>query len=547
MEINFSGYTFTFYLLTTKNRYEPENYTLTHVPAGLVASSQSFSFGDGAGSKSGKIEVVFTVNEKSLTWKAYAEFDELIKGIKVAINPIPVGKVTVPLDSEFTLNEGDQGRVFVYPGGYYPLRHVSSTQVSPASGPLPCWASQFVVIHSNDHSLFISAHEFPPRVKKIWIYRKASWQEIHLYSEENANERRTTYEAPEWTIESVKDWHLAVKDYAQWMSNVFGMVPFEQRPQVQSWMQNIGLTVIFHGIAHDGKIGFDFKAMASCLKDLSYLYPANKTLVKITGFEGNIDRRWPTSKPAEELGGEQEFQYLVKTAHAHGYHLLPHLNVWGASYENPETQDFLKYQIFDQEGHPATWSYDYDQDEIAEEIFAYISPDVSEWRDALKGKIRGLIERGMDAIYLDQTGTFINDLHHNHYRGLRSLYEELYDEFPSTQFTCEAPLTEINTSLCPVICGIPIFQEQSLADLYNLLFGQFVRSYGYNLPPEPFRGVWGSTHTLDWWTEERFKQYYVRSDLVKGIPSLNLVDQRIRLDSDQVKYVLDFARNYRMF
>jgi hypothetical protein len=546
MDINFSGYVFTFYLLTTVNRYEPENYSLAQIPNGLIASSQSFSFGDGAGTTAGKFEVTFTVRPEGISWKVNADHNELIKGIKVAIKPLPVGKVTVPLDHEFTLKEGDLGKVFVYPGGYYPLRHVSSTQVEPSSGPLPCWAAQFAVIHTEDHSLFISAHEYPPRVKKLWIYRKADWQEIHLYSEENACERKTSYAAPEWSIDRVKDWRIAVTDYSHWMSNAFGMVPFEQRTHVQSWMKDIGLTVIFHGIAHDGKIGYDFRTMASCLGDLARLYPANKTLVKITGFEGNIDRRWPTSLPAPELGGEQGFQHLVTAAHTLGYHLLPHLNVWGASYENPDSQDLLKYQIYDQEGHPATWSYDYDQDEIAEEIFAYISPDAPEWRGVLKGKIKGMIERGMDAIYLDQTGTFINDLHHNHYRGLKSLYDELNAEFPSTQFTCEAPISEINTSLCSVLCGIPIFPEHSLAVLYNLLFGPFVRLYGYNLPPEPYRGVWGSTPTLDWWNEERYKRYYDRSAWVNGIPSLNLVDRRIRLDSDQVKLVLEFARQYRI-
>jgi hypothetical protein len=546
MGINFSGYTFTFYVLTTVNRYEPEEYSITETPTGMIASSQAFSMGEGAGKKTGRFEVAFAVTLDGLSWKATAECDELIKGIKVAIKPIPIGKVTIPLDYEFTLKEGDLGKVFVYPGGYYPLRHVSSTQVLPPSGPLPCWAAQFALIHAEGHSLFLSAREYPPRVKKIWVYRKADWQEIHLYSEENAFERKNTYAAPEWTLERVEDWKRAVEDYSRWMSAAFGMAPFEHSPQLQPWMKEIGLTVIFHGVAHDGKIGYDFKAMAASLGELARLYPANKTLVKITGFEGNIDRRWPTSVPAQELGGEQDFQDLVMTAHRLGYHLLPHLNVWGASFENPETQDLIIYQIYDQEGRPATWSYDYDQDEIAEEIFAYISPDVPQWRAVLKRKVEEMIERGMDAIYLDQTGTFINDLHHNHFRGLKSLYDELNRTFPTTQFTCEAPITEISASLCTVLCGIPIFQEQSLVDLYNLLFGRYIRSYGYNLPPEPYRGVWGSTNTLNWWSEERYKQYYERSALIKGIPSLNLVDQRIKLDSDPVRFVLDYARRYEI-
>jgi hypothetical protein len=546
MDLAFEGYTFTFQLLTTVNRYEPENFSFTENSLGWIACSQSFSMGDGASIKDGKFEVTFVTNHDGFSWKAKAEFNEPIKGIKVAVKPIPLGKVTVPSDYEFTLNDGDRGRVFVYPGGYYPLRHVSSTQVIPESGPLPCWAAQFALVHSKEGTFFLSSHEYPPRVKKIWFYRKWNFQEIHLYSEENAFERKKTYSAPEWMIGHVKDWRNAVAGYAQWMSNAFGMSPFAQRPNLQSWMKDIGLTVILHGIAHDGKIGYDFQSMASCLSNLSRLYPANKTLIKITGFEGSIDRHWPTSKPSNELGGEQGFRNLIRIAHHLGYHVIPHLNIWGASFEKSETKELLKHQIRDQEGRPVTWSYDYDQDEIAEEIFAYISPDVPEWREILKGKIREVIEFGVDAIYLDQTGTFINDLCHDHYSGLRTLYEELSASFPTTQFTCEAPITEISASLCSVLCGIPIFHEQSLVDLYNILFGPFIRSYGYNLPPEPFRGIWGSTNTLDWWSEERYKHYYQRSNLIRGIPSINLVDQRIKLDSDRIRFALEFASNYRI-
>jgi hypothetical protein len=39
MVINFSGYTFTFYVLTTVNRYEPEEYSITDTPNGMFASS----------------------------------------------------------------------------------------------------------------------------------------------------------------------------------------------------------------------------------------------------------------------------------------------------------------------------------------------------------------------------------------------------------------------------------------------------------------------------------------------------------------------------
>ena len=68
----------------------------------------------------------------------------------------------------------------------------------------------------------------------------------------------------------------------------------------------------------------------------------------------------------------------------------------------------LAYRILDAEGQPVNWTYDYDQDEIAEEIFAHILPDAPEWRAILRRKVREIVERGVDAIFLGQTGTFIS-------------------------------------------------------------------------------------------------------------------------------------------
>ncbi|RPJ38589.1 MAG: hypothetical protein EHM21_16655, partial [Chloroflexi bacterium] len=59
MEIQFAGYTFHFWLSTTANRYEPEDFTITPSPDGIVARAGGFSFGDGAGNVPGMLEVIF--------------------------------------------------------------------------------------------------------------------------------------------------------------------------------------------------------------------------------------------------------------------------------------------------------------------------------------------------------------------------------------------------------------------------------------------------------------------------------------------------------
>ena len=369
---------------------------------------------------------------------------------------------------------------------------------------------------------------------------------VHLYSEADACRRETRYQSPEWRMQATPDWQTFVRDYAGWYSTAFGIQPFARRPNAQPWLKDISLVVILHGMTHDGKVCHTFDQMAARLEQLADHFPPQKTLIKMVGFEGPIDRRWPDTLPAPELGGEAGFGRLVNTAQQLGYRLIPHLNVWGASFSNPRTAALLPYQIHDQEDHPSTWSFDYDQDEIGEEIFAYISPDTKEWREVVRENIQGLVARGVSAIYLDQTGTFINDARHNHFRGLTTLYSELAESFPSIQLAGEGPTHEVTAGLCALVCGISTFSSARLAEMYRLLFGPYIRQYGYNQPPEPYRGVWGAPDIINGWKPENFLRYEEYAERVHGIPSLNITDHRIDLTNDLVQSVLDRARRYRM-
>lgn len=547
MDLSFAGTTFQFRLLTVSNSYEPIHFQISQTTNGLAAHTDRLAFGEGTGVTQGSFHVSFEAQpDGGIRWKASAEHAEKIKGIRVSIESLPAGTVLVPFE-EINLEENSPGRSFIYPGGYYPVRHISSTETIPTAGPVHDWAAPLAFFQDGAGWKMLSAPEYPPRVKKLWLYRTGDRQVVHLYTEANASQRGTTYSAPEWRIEPTQDWQNSLTKHAEWMREAYGIPHFEERPSTQPWLKEISLVCILHGISHDGKVCHTFAEMIGVLQELAQRFPPSKTLIKLVGFEGNIDRRWPDAFPAPELGGWEGFSPLIEQAHQLGYRLIPHLNVWGSSFENLRTQPLLKHQIIDPEGRPSTWSYDYDQDEIAEEIMAYISPAAAEWRAVQVENIRHLVNAGIDAIYLDQTGTFINDLHHDHFLGLQALYADLYAAFPTTQFSGEAPNHELTTSLVSLVCGISTVPTDRLAEMYRILFGHCIRQYGYNLPPQPFRGVWGAPlHVKEGWSQEKFLQYEERSERVHGIPSLNLTDHRIDLGCDLVEVVLARARQYKI-
>ena len=164
---------------------------------------------------------------------------------------------------------------------------------------------------------------------------------------------------------------------------------------------------------------------------------------------------------------------------------MPHLNVWGASFANPATEALLPYRILDLEGRPVTWSFDHDGDEIDEEIFAYISPDAPEWRQVLQTKIAEIVARGVDTIFLDQTGTYVNDLRYDHFRGLQALYAELRAAMPAVQFVGEGPTTELSASLCPLLAGVSSSDDPDQVELYRRLFGRFILQHSHSASPPP--------------------------------------------------------------
>ncbi len=543
--ISYENYEFRFWILTTDNVYEPSRFQVQIDGKSTHFCSSDLTYGDGSGSTHGELEVVFSLTHRGFSWHASASAPELIKGIKVAIEPLPLGKLMIPLGHTVNLQPGEPGRAFVFPGGYYPKRHTSGTGVTPVAGPLPIWAAQFALLRAADQTLYLHGEQYPPHVKKLWIYRTDDHQILHLYDEALGCQRDKAFTTTNWHLETVADWRSAVDEYAAWMAAAYGMRALAERSDVQPWLKELGLVVLLHGIGTNNHVGYTFDEMAEHLTRLAERFPPQHILVKILGFEGRIDNTWPDNTPDERLGGIPGFEHLTAVCKRLGIHFMPHLNVWGASYANPVTESLLPYRILDLEGRPVTWSFDRDGDEIDEEIFAYISPDAPEWRQVMQEKIAEIVHRGVDAVFLDQVGTYVNDLRYNHFRGLQALFAELRTAMPGIQFVGEGPTTELSASLCPLLAGVSGSEDDDQMELYLRLFGRFIRQHNHSasLPPEYYGGVW-SASTIRGWSEERFTQQQKMAIRAQGIATLNLTDHRIDLDGPRVEAVLAQARDF---
>ena len=440
MTLSFAGYSFDFTALTTGDYYEPLDPNVTHGSGGIQATVGQLSYGAGTTVVDAHFEARFQRTSRGICWQASAMHPDPIKGIKTRISPLPLGRLLVPLGREITLDEG-QGSCFVFPTGYYPIRHasVSATGVTPDAGPLPWWGAQFLLFEAPERILYVRGPKHPFGWKRFWACRHGNSLTLELYSEAKACERTSAYMTPFWYIEEVAPREEGIDDYQRWLVDSYGLVPFKQRVDVPSWLPEIGLVVVLHGRAYNDKVCLTFEQMIERARALAGRFPAELTLLFIVGFDGRIDFNWPGASPDEALGGPQGFRTFTETAHQIGYHVMVHLNVWGVAYDSPTYRQLCEHQVRDSEGRLVGWDYDWDYDEIQERVFAYISPDAPPWRHVLVNRVRSLVtDYGIDAVYLDQATTYVNDARHDHGRGVAALYHELKAALPGTLLAGES-------------------------------------------------------------------------------------------------------------
>ncbi len=558
--ISFGGYTFLFQVLTTSNAYTAEFSDPVQEGERLIFRAHEVSYGDDSGRVPALFEVSFSGSSQGVSWQARAEHSELIKGIKVFVESLPFGKVVTPPGLRWEISRS-AGQCFVFPHGAYPVRgRGGETGIAFPVGPIPGMAAQFILIEGGEETVCIRSNEHPPRFKRFWAYRFEDSLEVHLMSEENAFELSNEHSSPTWHIDRVESWEDAVDPYIEWMEKAYDLTPFDRRRDVPDWLRRVAFMAILHGVTSDGKLCHNFAEMEARLHELAKIFPPERTLIKILGHEGRVDYHVPDNLPGEELGGAEGFARFMKAAHDLGFKVMAHMNVWGMALDHPLYPQFKQHQIHDLFGRPVSWEVDYDKDENIEPTFAYISPDAPEFRQLMIDCIGRLVnDYAIDAFHLDQSAFPINDLHHDHMRGVGLLFEELQAAFPGVLFTGEgtsewvAGMYALSSGQGEILwIDLDLGHDGSKLDelvnakMYRRLLGNYMLSYGASgsIPPEPRRGVWTFPDQRLWWSESKFRAWQDFFERLDVIPTLVLTDKHVRTDSALAQIVLDRAEQW---
>ena len=229
------------------------------------------------------------------------------------------------------------------------------------------------------------------------------------------------------------DWQDAVDPYVDWMERKVGFVPLDKKPQ--KWVQNIRSQAYVN-------VG-DFEGLQVLARRLD---PAKTLLGRMGGYRPYAwDHNFPDYTPSEDA------VRWFKRARELGFHVGAHVNTAGLdpsyselverfrrgfmeisldsegneTFTDPPPMHSGRIEVETKDGKRTYWG--------APPTVLYTSTANKDWRDHLIGRLRPLVEAGVDMIYLDEsmapTGKFIVD-GTTAIQGVMALEKEILEAYP---------------------------------------------------------------------------------------------------------------------
>ena len=290
---------------------------------------------------------------------------------------------------------------------------------------------------------------------------------------------QTHNQAPFDTLKSTKsvtwrlntyadDWRVPAKQYRDWMERTFNPWRLSEMP---AWVGDIGLVVIHGGL----ETGF--------LDRLAELVDPVKTLLYLFGW-----RKYPGDANYPDYTAKDGFGRFVKSAHQHGFRVMPHTNLVGISPYNPLYAQFQSSQFREPwGGNLVGWRWD--ETEFPGR-HAFINLADSSFRKLFVQQLNDVWTKyGVDAFHLDISHVVVNDANGlieglNAAQGNVLLHKELAEAMPGVVFSGER-LHEV-TFFRESFAQRPRLSPQAKAHpISAFLFSQYTLPYGHLGLPNP--------------------------------------------------------------
>ncbi len=397
-------------------------------------------------------------------------------------------------------------------------------------GGSPVW----FLAHNGERGISFSSLDATPRPRRFVAAREPSGDSrIELIVEQDARYWSNSFAAPEWEILGNTTLDEAIESRIALLEKQAGMLPWERRTDMPSWVHDLGLVVCLHGMHWSGYVLNDYAAMRANIDWVTARIPGKHVLFFIAGWEGRYYRSYGNSVPHSRMGGDAGFHALIQGAHNKGAHVMP---MYAGNAAMPGTPGFAEYapgSHFEGDGnlgwtplrgYSVDWSTVRGSDTNGS---AWLNPGAPGWRQHLTEQVRATMrDYGIDGAFFDTQPSLDNDRLHPPIDGLRKIVGDLRDENPNLMIATESWL---DTTFSFLHAG------QTPA-AYKNWSSRFGRRFAHLAMGEPSRGSTG-VHELGY-CKYNFEQLMTMFDW----PTLALVDTTLRDAPEKAERVIGYAK-----
>ncbi len=397
-------------------------------------------------------------------------------------------------------------------------------------GGAPVWT----LATDGDRGLSFSSLDITPRPRRFVASREADGgTQLELIVEEDARHWTDSFDAPAWEIVKNTTLDVAIASRVAMLEQQAGMLSWERRTDVPSWVHDIGLVVCLHGMHWSGYVLQDYAAMRASIEWVTDRIPGKNVLFFLAGWEGRYYRNYGNSVPVARMGGDRAFRAIMDTAHARGAHVMAMYAGNAAMPGTPHFEEYAPASKFQADGN-LSWTpmrgYTVDWATVRGSDTngsAWLNPGAPGWRQHLTDQVHATAESfGIDGAFFDTQPNTENDRVNPPIDGLRKIVTDLRTDHPGFMIATESWL---DTTFSFLHAG------QTPAP-YNNWCSHFGRRFAHLAMGEPSRGSTG-VHEAGY-CAYNFDQVMNCFDW----PTLALVDTTLRVAPEKAERVIQYAR-----
>ena len=432
---------------------------------------------------------------------ARATHDRNLRRLKIVLHGLPNGTI---IGRNFDESPIGNGQILVYPASAPNTRRIQTPLV-------------FLKTLDGEYIYFRSV-ETQMRPKTFAIYRDplGNGTTVELIHEELGPRIGRSIETPVWRVGRTRDPDTIVKQHVAHFCETFGVTEWHANPSIPDWLKQVGFVAYIHGQHWSGHIFNDYEDMRILLHRLADKLDGRRILAHLAGWEGRYYWKYGDYTPDKRMGGPDGFRRLCDEAHGLGIHIQTMLGGNCANRELPGFGQWGETSYMRRADGGIEWgnSPDWDTSRAHETAWqAWLNPGAPGWGSHLLAEASALIETyGVDSIFLDTDGHWVNDPNYPVYDGFRRLHDALKQRYPNVVLTGE----HWSDGMLAIS---PFTHDGSLHDMTRFVehFAPYFRTYPYNSWGDPGRGSSGVF-------EGGWAEYRATADAPYVVPGVVFVD-----------------------